>query len=289
MHDLEMQVGAPLFEKGQRARLTALGQTLVPLFSELLRTHDRVVSDVRQLARAERGSLSVAVVPFLGEEWFPTLLRRFLASHPNVGIRVADERSGQIRKLVADGSIDIGIAARLIEDPKLAFQPIAIDTVGIVCRHDDPIARRQRPVPWSALVGQKLIGNDGFEILIGQGLGEWLKNVVVSVSSRVSMMDCVRQGIGITLLPRLTKPPTAKDIVFVPLVNPVVSRNIGIITRRGQTLLPAARDMFNLVESELREYAKSHGATLVDARPKLTVERKALPRRKRAVALALAR
>jgi DNA-binding transcriptional LysR family regulator len=233
------------------------------------------------LARAEQGSLSVAVVPFLGEEWFPTLLGRFLSKHPNVGIRITDERSGQIRKLVAEGLADIGIAARLFDDPKLSFHPIAIDTFGIICRHDDPLAQRQKALPWSILAGQKLIGNDGFETLIGQGLGEWLQHTVVSVSSRVSMMDCVRQRIGITILPRLTKPPTATDIAFVPLINPKVSRVMGIITRKGQTLLPAAREMFALIESELREYAKTHGATLVDTRPVMPASSKKKTKRRK--------
>ena len=117
MRDLELQVGAPLFEKGQRARLTPLGEALSPMFAELLRMHDRVVSDVRQLAKAERGSLSVAVVPFLAEEWFPAILRGFLVSHPNIAIKVTDERSRHIRRLVAEGSADIGIAAKMVDDP----------------------------------------------------------------------------------------------------------------------------------------------------------------------------
>lgn len=266
MRDLEAQVGAALFEKGQRARLTPLGQALTPLFSELLRTHERILRDVHQLARAEHGSLSIAVVPFLGEEWFPSVLCRFLNEHPQVGVRVSDERSFQVRKLVADGLVDIEIAARLSDDPKLDFKPVAIDTFGIICRRDDPIARRQKPVPWSALAGQKIIGNDGFETLTSYGLGEWIGTPAVSVSSRLSMMDCVRQGLGITILPRLTKPPVAQDIAFVPLIEPEISRLIGIVTRSGQTLLPIALEMLALIERELREYAKSHGAKLYEPR-----------------------
>ena len=66
---------------------------------------------------------------------------------------------------------------------------------------------------------------------------------------------------------RLAK-DASKDIVFVPLVKPKVTRLIGIITRRGQTLLPAARDMYELIETELRIYAKTHGATLVETKAK---------------------
>jgi DNA-binding transcriptional LysR family regulator len=266
MMELEQQIGAPLFEKGQRARLTPLGQTLAPLFAELLRTHDRVVRDVRQVARAERGLLTIAVVPFLAEEWFSGVLSSFMRTHGNVTVRVIDQRSRQARQLVADGLADIAVVSYLGEDPKLDFHPVAIDTFGIVCRSDDPLARGNGRATWKALSKRKLIGNDAFETLISHGLGAWVENhTVVTVSSRYSMMDCIRQGIGITVLPRLTRPPSATDMAFVQLTNPALSRSIGIATRRGQTLLPAARDMFALIDTELREYAKAHGASLVDA------------------------
>jgi DNA-binding transcriptional LysR family regulator len=268
MNELEQQVGAPLFEKGQRARLTPLGQTLAPLFSELLRTHDRIMRDVRQIARAERGSLTVAVVPFLAEEWFSGVLGRFMSNHRGIATRVIDQRSRLARQMVADGQADIAIAAHLGDDPKLDFHPVAIDTLGIVCRQDDPLARRRRPATWDVLAERSLIGNDGFEALVARGLGQWIAdNTVVTVSSRFSIMDCIRQGIGITVLPRLTKPPAATDMTFVQLNDPVVSRSLGIVTRRGQTLLPAAREMFALIERELRDYARTNGATLVGNEP----------------------
>ncbi len=206
MAELEQQVGAPLFEKGQRARLTPLGQTLAPLFAELLRTHDRVVRDVRQMARAERGLLTVAVVPFLAEEWFSGVLGRFMRTHGNVTVRVIDQRSRQARQMVSDGLADIAVVSHLGDDPKLDFHPVAIDTFGIVCRSDDPLARGRRRATWKVLAKRSLIGNDALETIYSRGLGQWVENnVAVMVSSRLSIMNCIRQGIGITVLPRLTQ------------------------------------------------------------------------------------
>ena len=86
MRDLERQIGARLFEQGRRARLTPLAQMLYPIF-KLLATHDRVLIDARQLAQAERGSISLAVVPVLAEEWLPTFLSEFVRDYPNVRIQ----------------------------------------------------------------------------------------------------------------------------------------------------------------------------------------------------------
>lgn len=276
MSELEQQIGAPLFEKGHRAKLTPLGRTLAPLFADLVRAHDRVVRDVHQITLAERGLLTVAVVPFLAEEWFSSVLAQFMETHRNVTVRVIDLRSRQARQLVADGLADLAIVSNLGDDPKLTFQPVCVDTFGVICRNDDPLAQRRGKTTWKALADRPLISNDAFATVIEHGLGQYVEsNTVVTVSSRTSTMDLIRRGIGVTVLPRLTKPPTATDMAFVPLTEPLVSRSIGIVTRRGQTLLPAARAMADLIELELRKYAQLHGVALADDKPPAKSKRKA--------------
>jgi DNA-binding transcriptional LysR family regulator len=238
---------------------------LRPSFAELLNTHDRVLRDAKQIANAEAGSISMAVVPFLAEEWLPRVLRTFVQTYPNIRIRVTDERSRQIRKMVADEAVDIGIGAFLADDPKIKFEPITSEEFGVVCRMDHPLARRTGPLPWKVLAGERLIGNDSFETMASHGLGEWLVNPVMSVSTRPSMIECVREGIGITILPALTKPEWATDLAFIPLGKPKVARLIGLMTRQGQTLLPAAASLCETIARTLHEYAAAKRATMFGA------------------------
>jgi DNA-binding transcriptional LysR family regulator len=263
MRDLERQVGAQLFEKGRRARLTPLAQMLYPIFNELLTTHDRALTDARQLAQAERGSISLAVVPVLAEEWLPAFLSEFVRDYPELRIRATDQRSPQVRALVADGTVDMGIASHLADDPKLTFLPVAVDVFGVLCPPAHPLAHSRRPVRWSALRGERLIGNDSFEILRGSGLGEWIEDPAMVVTSRVSLMACVKAGLGVTVVPMLTKAEKALGLVFVPLTQPRITRTIGIVTRRGQTLLPSVAQLQVRVAQSLRAYARAQGATLV--------------------------
>ena len=196
MRDLERQIGAKLFEQGRRARLTPLAQMLLPIFNELLTLHDRALTDARQLAQAERGSISLAVVPVLAEEWLPVFLTELVREHPNLRIRATDQRSPQVRALVADGTVDIGVCGQLADDPKLSFQPIAIDAFGILCPPSHRLARNRRGVAWSALRDERLIGNDSFELLKGSGLGEWIEDPAMVVTSRVSSHGLRQGGTG---------------------------------------------------------------------------------------------
>jgi DNA-binding transcriptional LysR family regulator len=267
MRELERQIGAELFEKGRRAKLTPLAECLRPLFQELLTVYDNVVTEVRQLAKAERGAVSVAVVPVLAEEWLPAFVSSFIAEFPHVRVRATDLRSPQVRALVADGSVDIGIASKMKDDPKLDFLPIAADGFGVLCHPGHPFAKARKGVPWSALRNERLIGNDSFEVLKGEGLGDWVEDPAVVVTSRVSLMACVKAGLGVTVVPSLTKAEESLGIVFVPLKSPRIMRTIGIVTRRRQTMLPTLAAMHARLAVSLRNYARSRGAQMIDEAP----------------------
>jgi DNA-binding transcriptional LysR family regulator len=282
MRDLERQVGGKLFETGRRAKLTALAQALLPVFQDLLATHDRVAVDVRHLAQAERGPVSVAVVPFLSDEWLSKVLIDFTEKHPDVRVLATDQRSHQVRGLVADGSVDIGVAGILNDDPKLSFRAVATDSFGILCAKEHPMAQARR-APWSALHGVRLIGSDVFELLKGAGLGAWIEDPVMTVTSRTALIGSVRANAGVTVMPRLTGPHDMAGFAFVPLERPRITRTIGLITRRGQTLLPAAAAMHDWMLRSLVDYCRDKGADIVgpDPRPKAKPPKTAQLRRDR--------
>ena len=276
MRHLERQVGGKLFEDGRRAKLTPLAQSLYPIFQELLATHDRAVTDVRQLALAERGSVSLAVIPFLSEEWLSSLLIEFGGSHPHIHVSATDQRSHEVRSLVAEGTVDIGIASWLQEDPKLTCRPIAVDTFGALFHRDHPLARGNKSLPWSALEGERFIGSDVFESVRGRGLGKGVDEPAMMVTSRTSLMNCVRAQLGITVVPMLTGPIDMEGLAFVPLIRPRITRTIGIIRRYNQTLLPAAAALLDCVTVSLMQYTRSRGAVVAPLEREKKRDRKRL-------------
>ena len=167
---------------------------------------------------------------------------------------------------MADGTVDIGVCGHLADDPKLTFQPVAIDVFGILCSPSHRLARSRRAVPWSALRGERLIGNDTFELLKARGLSEWISDPAMVVTSRAALMACVKAELGITPVPMLTRAEKALGLVFMPLTQPRITRTIGIVTRRGQTLLPSVAQVQARIAQSLAEYAREQGATLVGQR-----------------------
>jgi DNA-binding transcriptional LysR family regulator len=262
MRELENQIGGPLLERGRRGKFTPLAEALLPLFEELLAVHDRVLDHSRKLAVGEQGSLSVAVPPFLAEEWLPEIIVRFVRLHPRVRIRAIEERSSQIRSLVAEGRVNIGIAGLLVDDSRLSIKPIAIDPFGVLCSAEHTFARK-KTTSWKSLGSEKVIGSDAFQLLAGAGLPDRIDPPALEVTSRAMLFSCVKRNLGVTILPMLTRPMHARDLAFVTLIRPKLTRTVAILTRRSETLLPAAVQLEAMLFESLRELAIKKGVLCV--------------------------
>jgi len=263
MQDLEQQLGAPLFEPGKRAQLTPLGIAVAPLFRELLSTHDRVLDAARQFGLGSQGPVSLAVMPSLADEWLPRLLERYARSHPAIRIRAVDESSQDVHRLVLSGEIQVGVAGQVPRTTEVAFAPVARDAFGLVCRKSHPLARRRGPVPWSALAGERLIGNATFDTLKNRQLGSAIEDPFMVVSNRASLLASVVSGLGVTVLPVLARPAAATGLAFVPLAGPTVERIVGVLTRKEETLLPSVAAMHALALRSLAQFTRRKGAILV--------------------------
>ncbi|OVZ57579.1 LysR family transcriptional regulator [Pigmentiphaga sp. NML080357] len=260
MQNLEAQVGASLFEHGHQARLTPLGEAVLPLLQELLALHDRVQNEVSLLAAGEQGSIALAVMPSLAEEWLPLMLRRFAASYPGVSLRIADVSSPQVGPLVASGEAQLGIAGLTGEIAGLDCTPVARDTFGVVCARGHPLARQHRSVPWRLLRGEPLIENTTFHALREHRLGTLLDRPHMVIKNRTSLIAAVKAGLGITVLPALAQPAPEHDLAFIPLTAPRIERRVGVLRSAGRSLSPAAAHMHALMLDSLRDFARSKGA-----------------------------
>ena len=62
-----------------------------------------------------------------------------------------------------------------------------------------------------------------------------------------TMIGLVEAGLGVAVVPSLTMPAADHPLlVSVPLIEPVITRKMGLIKRRSSVLTPAAQQLYNL-------------------------------------------
>jgi DNA-binding transcriptional LysR family regulator len=72
--------------------------------------------------------------------------------------------------------------------------------------------------------------------------------IVYEAQHVTTLLGLVEAGMGIAAVPALAMP--SKDhavLASVPLINPVVSRRIGLIKRKGRSFSPAAERLYELL------------------------------------------
>lgn len=255
LRELEDRLGQPLFERGNKAELTPYGRDCLPRARALLDHYARAVEEMAMAADSRIGRVSLACVPSFASQMLPDILNRFTAEHPRIHISVEDDTAEHVRQRVLEGRVDFGVASLWQLDTNLQFEPLMTDPMGLVCRRDHPLAARDGTLRWSDLEGETLISNGTCRLLDGTPARHVMERAQFSVSNIISLKATLRAGLGITALPRLALAPNEPELVFVPLHEPNVEREIGLVTRKRQTLSPAAqalrRCMLDLVTPEL--------------------------------------
>lgn len=252
VRELEQKLGQALVEKGGgRVELTPFGEHCLPLFRGLIEHHDRIAREATLLARHEIGQVSIATVPSVASRLLPGPLARFVAEHPNVQVSIQDGTAESVQQLLTKGQVDFGISSLWMEDEQIEFTPIAHDQVGVVCRADHPLVQVGGALHWSQLQGLPMIGNGTSRLLEGTDAACLLEHSRLFVSNMISLIAMLEEGVGISTLPYLAFPLENEKLAFLPLAAPKVERQIGMLTRKGHSLSPAAGALMAFLQAQL--------------------------------------
>ncbi len=241
IRELEQRVGESLFERGNKTALTPYGQHCYPLAKALLEHYGRVVGEMAMAAEQRIGRVSLACVPSFASRLLPDILGLFGQRHPDIQISADDDIGANVQQRVLNGFVDMGVANLWNVDSNLHFEPLLHDRMGMVCRSDHPAARSEGTIEWDELEGETLISNDAVRPLDGTRADEVMRQAQFSVSNTTSLLAMLRAGMGVTALPQLALDPHDDKLKFVPLSNPTIQRDLGILTPRRQSLSPGAK------------------------------------------------
>ena len=258
IRDLEGKLGETLFEKRKtkttKAELTPFGDAFLSRAKELVEHHDRIVQDMMLLAEHKTGHLRLASVPSIASRMLPGILSRFADEAPDLHISFYDDNAGAVLKMVENKQVDFGIASmwEAAEHSDKTFTPIWEDRIGVVCRKDHPLATREA-LHWQELRDQKRIGNGTSRLLQDTEAAPLLSSSQFYVSNMISLIAMLEQGLGITTLPWFAFPEENTNLAFIPLQEPYIVRQIGIIQLSNKTLTPAAESLIQFIMNSARD------------------------------------
>lgn len=252
LKQIENEIGAPLFERGRKSRLTSLGSILFSEGRNFLDHYQRLMANVVTSATRERTSASIACLPSVAVTFLPKLIEELACERPAVHLQVRDMDSRSVREAVGSGAVDLGIGTFRDSSPDLKFTALYSDKLSLLCRTDSKLIRRKSPIAWRDLAGEPFLAHGGYGTIKDPEFFALVERAHTHLPNVMSLFALVKAGLGVTVLPRSFELQADRDIRFLPLKDPNAHQTVGLIARNDRRMPPAAERFVQALTKMLR-------------------------------------
>ncbi len=248
---LEQALGVRLLERTTRSvKLTAVGRDFARKTQQLLDELDNTLLGMRDVAATRMSEVTIACVPSTVYYFVSQVIRRYHEQYPKIRVKVFDASANDVLSAVSRGEADFGLNFIGSEESDIEFTPLLEDRFVAACRRDHALAHHPE-VKWSELAAYDFIAvskASGNRLLLDQALAglPGRPQSIYEAQHVTTLLGLVEAGLGVAAVPSLAMPDKEHPLlVSVPLVEPVVTRRVGLIRRRGRVLAPAAQQLFD--------------------------------------------
>nr|WP_202887515.1 LysR family transcriptional regulator [Cohnella zeiphila] len=255
---LEDELGVPLFNRiGKKISMTAAGEILDKHCHTIFSSLEGARREIREWQHSERGTLAVAAL--IGEinELVSRTLGEFYKSHPKLqfSLRGSEDVTGPL--LLED--LDFGVTILPSEDERFEQIPLYEEQFFLVASRDHPLAgqesvdfeeiRRQTVVmfPKTHRCRQMI---DSVCSLKGFRLRPQIETTTIE-----SLLLLVGSGAGVSILSKtLLELYDTENLKIIPLSNPSLRREIGVVYLKDKYIGNAAREFIELLKKQVQSF-----------------------------------
>jgi LysR family transcriptional regulator, hydrogen peroxide-inducible genes activator len=254
---LEAELGARLFDRLARsAKLTQYGNAFLPKAEAILRQIGDAQTELRELAGADKGEVTVGAIPTIAPYFLAPVLAAFTRKHPGVTVRVMEEITPVLLDRLQTGAVDVALLALPAKGIALSTQELIREPLFLAI----PETHRLRSAEVRDL---QAIKNEPFLLLKDahcfreSALGACRRsriapNVAFESGQFSTILAMVAAGMGVSIVPAMAVQPF-KGCRFVRIRDGRSDRRIGIVQAKRRSPCRAHR----LFVEFLRENATS--------------------------------
>lgn len=255
IHDLEAEIGTPLFHRTPRGVvLTDAGAVFAQKAMQILADSEEAITQARDAGVGRGGRLVIGFVHSLAYSLLPEILPGFKQRHPNVAVSLREVTVLDKESALLSEHIDVGIYRPPARHPEIASTQIKEEgfVLALPARH--PLARKRR-VPVQALIDEHLIlfpalrGDVGLSGTISAFLRQ--HGIPIKTGEEVgtihTALGLVLAGVGVSIVPETSTVLSIPGLVFRPFAEPT--------TRVSSSVCWRVQDKSLLVHS-FRQYVR---------------------------------
>jgi len=257
--NLEEEVGGSLFSRTTRAiALTPEGEEFYPVAQKLIHDWDAALDDLQQRFALNRGRVVLATMPSFASSLLPEIIGDYRSLYPNVSVTINDVIAEDVVDMVRNGVVEVGITFDPGRSDDLAFAPLFDDRFVAVIHPHHPLAERSS-VPWQELLKDDFIAlqrPSSIRLLIENKLRQLGMQVAPEFETHqlATIGRMVATGLGVSAVPSLCIQQMRElGAECRELDTPVMSRPVGIVTRKRYPLSTAAQSLVDIIERSAQD------------------------------------
>lgn len=247
---LEAELGVTLMERSARGlTLTAPGEALLQHADPLLTRIEEAERHVVEVASADGGLVRLVAFPSAAATIAPHAIAAFRASVPDAALSLAEADPPVSLPELKRGDWDLALIYHYPSigeplDPSLDYETLFVDRMALCVRRDDPRSsaktldlRDFAADPWVAPYGS--VCRTALELACRQA--GFAPMIASEINDYMAMQGLVAAGVGVALVPRLTRAMAVRPEVALRSVRGSdIRRVVAIVSRSGGYTSPAA-------------------------------------------------
>lgn len=250
---LESALGVRLFDRTTRSvTLTQVGRTFAPRAQQLLSGFEEALTGISEQTFYGSGTVNVACIPSAARYFMPKAIAQFRQHFSRARIRLVDASAGSVYSAVHSRQADFGLSFLVSGEAELTFMPLVDETYRLVCRADHPLAGRSA-VSWQTFFDTDYLWlhkTSGNRHLLDQALSDITvrRPAVCETRHVTTLIGMVEAGLGVAAVPSMAIPDGGHpQLVQLPLTDPLVKRQVGIIKKSGRAISPLASELEQII------------------------------------------
>jgi LysR family transcriptional regulator, hydrogen peroxide-inducible genes activator len=235
---LEDELGAKLFNrKGHVVDLTSYGAAFLPKIESILQQLQDAKSQILEMAKVEKGKVTLGVIPTITPFLLPNVLASFLHQHPLIELNVKEECSGVLLKALRESTIDLALMPLPVNSDDVSCIELMRERLFAIVWDKHPL-QNEKQIKLEQLSGAPfLMLKDGHcfrdDALSAFHAANVEPRIIFESGCFLTILNMVRAGIGISVMPEMAVDPTS-GCRFIPIEGEHPIRTIGLVQRKQQ-------------------------------------------------------
>ena len=263
VQQIEEELGVPLLERTtRRVSLTPEGRTFLIRCKSVMADLKSVAHELKEESGLRSGRVSIGTSPSISTHRLPPVIAAYQAAYPGVTLELHEAFAKGMYEDVLERVTDFAIGPKLEGLKDFDMRHVLKDPIVAVLPVDYPLKGRR------AVSLQEIASQPHLSMPKGTAIRGVIEDAFKSyrltfapkfeVIHQQTLFSLVEAGLGVTILPSMSVPQGRSNQYQVAhLRAPAIVRDICLVTLKGKTLSPAAKQCAELIVQGLKGQLKA--------------------------------